>query len=245
MAITIPVQKIESIDVAEYLKRGFEVYKSNLSILIPGFIVAVVVSGISLGILAGPMMAGYIKLCARLSKPLPSEESPKIGDIFEGFNVFVPSLLLFVALIIVSIVISFILGFFGSLGMILDIAVSATIGSLVVAIALPLIAFEKSDSVPEVLSLTIDTLKAGPAPLFVLLFASGLLGYVGVFALVVGIFATLPYTFCVNSILFNDLFRSDESDEEVTIMESGEEKEEETEKEDETKSRFARSVHDR
>jgi hypothetical protein len=216
MSITIPVQKIESIEVAEYLKRGFEVYKSNLGILIPAFIVATLISFVTLGILAGPMMAGYIKVCARLSKPTPGEESPKIGDIFEGFNVFVPSLLLIIAFIIISIVINLVLGLFGSLGTILDVVVSVFIGGLVGAIALPLIAFEKSESISEVITVMIDTLKAGPAPLFLLFLASGLLGYAGIIAFGIGLIATLPYTFCVNSILFNDLFRSEE--EEVTIM---------------------------
>jgi hypothetical protein len=220
MSITIPNDTLKNIQVADYLKNGFEVYKNNFAILIAGFLISIGLTVLTLGILGGAMFAGYIRLCARLSKPEEGQEPPKATDVFDGFNVFLPALLLAVGTAVVSIVLNYILGLFGSVGSLVFALVDFVLIGAVASVAMPLIAFEKTTSALEAVTAAIDAVKAAPSQTSLLFIVSGLLGYVGIIALGIGIILTLPFTFCVNALLFNKLFRSEGTEEEVTLMQS-------------------------
>jgi hypothetical protein len=218
MSIAIPKEKLQSLDVVEYLKKGFEFYKGNFVTLLLGFIISMAITIVSLGILGGAMLAGYIRLCVRLTKPNENKTPPKPTDVFEGFNVFLPALILFVGFAIVNFVISLILGsVFGIFGDLVGFLVSMILGGLLFSIAMPMIALEKTDE-PKVAALTaIEFFKAAPIPLSLLFIASGIAGYLGVFILVIGMFLTMPFTISVSILLHNSLFTNDE---EVTVMEA-------------------------
>ncbi|HMO17827.1 MAG TPA: hypothetical protein PKA63_06965 [Oligoflexia bacterium] len=215
MAISLPTEKLQAIQVSEYLKRGFELWKSNLGILVLSLLVLIFLSAISIGILAGPLFAGFIKICSRLEKPIPGTPTPKVGDLFEGFDVFLPSLVFMVLLFLISIVLNFILGLFGSFGGIASSIIGMIIGGSAVSIGLPLIAFKKTSSAIEAIGALFNALKEAPVPTSILFFVAGLISYLGVILLGIGIILTAPFSSCVAACLYNDLFRENE---EVTVM---------------------------
>jgi hypothetical protein len=218
MSISVPVEKLKSIQVVDYLKSAFELYKNNLSTLFLGFLIAFALTVCTLGILGGAMMAGFIRLCSKIAKPIPGEtEAPKPTDVFDGFKVFLPALLLFISVVIINFVLGSVLGIFGSLGGLVNIVLNFVIGGAVGIIAMPLIAFEKTTSVVEAIKAAVEAIKAAPSQLLLISIAATFLGYIGIIAFGIGILLTFPFTVCVYALVYNDLFRSGEA-EEITIM---------------------------
>ncbi len=219
MSISVPVEKLKSIQVVDYLKNAFEVYKNNFTTIIGGFLIAVALTICTIGILGGAMMAGFIKLCSKIAKPIAGEEAPKATDVFDGFQVFLPALLLFIGFIVVSFIITAVFSMLGTLGSFIDLLLTCALCGAVFTIALPLIAFEKTTSVIEAVNATIEAIKAAPTQILLLSIAATIIGYLGIIAFGIGILITVPYTYCVYALVYNDLFRSGAGDE-VTLMQA-------------------------
>lgn len=94
----------KALDIGETLKLGWDTFAKNAVAMIVGFLLFALISGISLGICAGPMMIGFNKMCLRAGRG----ETVAIGDVFEGFQRFVPSLVL-VLIMVVLLAIGFML----------------------------------------------------------------------------------------------------------------------------------------
>ncbi len=81
--------------IKSWTKEGFSLYKGNFLLLVIVNLLAVIVSVVTLGFLAGPLWAGVAALNLRL--PAEQETKPEIGDIFKGFDFFLNAFLLFLA----------------------------------------------------------------------------------------------------------------------------------------------------
>lgn len=89
--------------VGACLSGAWNLYKKNLVTHVVCTFLLMVVSGMSGGLLLGPMLVGYMRMIEREDRG----EAVQIGDIFRGFDDFVPA---FVAGLISTLVVS--LGFF-------------------------------------------------------------------------------------------------------------------------------------
>jgi uncharacterized membrane protein len=78
-----------SVDIGGALTKGISTFKANPVFHILSFVIVVVVSGAAFGLLTGPMLVGYFKTFAKED----SGAKPEIGDLFKGFDEFVPALL--------------------------------------------------------------------------------------------------------------------------------------------------------
>jgi hypothetical protein len=87
-------------DIGTCISAGIDGFKKNFLTHIVAVLLAAIISNISFGILAGPMMVGYMRLIRIEDEGGKAE----IGDVFKGFDDFVPALLaVLVSGIIVSI----------------------------------------------------------------------------------------------------------------------------------------------
>ncbi len=91
-----------SASVGDCLSGARDTFKKNVLTHVVCTLLVMVVAGISAGLLAGPMMVGYMRMIERETRG----EAVQIGDVFRGFDDFVPA---FVAGLISSLVVS--LGF--------------------------------------------------------------------------------------------------------------------------------------
>ena len=91
-----------SANVGDCLSGAWGTFKKNILTHVVCTLLVMVVAGISAGLLVGPMVVGYMRLIERESRG----EAVQIGDVFRGFDDFVPA---FVAGLISSLVVS--LGF--------------------------------------------------------------------------------------------------------------------------------------
>jgi len=72
--------------VGAWVARGINLYKNNFVLLVATHFVAVMLSVVSLGVLAGPMFAGLYMICLRLVDA--TDPPPEVGDLFHGFQYF-------------------------------------------------------------------------------------------------------------------------------------------------------------
>ncbi len=86
----------QALDIGTTLKLGWDTFVQAPVALILGFLVLLVLGGVSLGVCAGPLAVGYSRMCLKAARGQPVE----VGDIFDGFQQFVPSLILFVVTVV-------------------------------------------------------------------------------------------------------------------------------------------------
>lgn len=78
-----------NVDIGACLSNGFERVKNNPLFYIVGFLIFVFGGAISFQILSGPLMVGYMRGMMKEDRGQRAE----IGDVFSGFNDFVPALI--------------------------------------------------------------------------------------------------------------------------------------------------------
>jgi uncharacterized membrane protein len=80
--------------IGDTVSLAFDTFVNNAVTLIVGGLVAMLVAIFSLGICGPPMAIGYTRVALRAARG----ETPAIGDIFEGFQYFLQSWLLFLVI---------------------------------------------------------------------------------------------------------------------------------------------------
>ena len=88
-----------SVSVGACLSGAWDVFKKNPLTHVVASLLVGVVSSVSSGLLTGPMVVGYMRMVAKEQRG----EAAQIGDVFRGFDDFVPA---FVAGLISLLVVS-------------------------------------------------------------------------------------------------------------------------------------------
>lgn len=84
------------LDIGATLSEGWNSFTNNVVTLLVGLILVAIISGVSLGIAAGPMLLGYSRACLKAQRG----EKPELGEIFSGFDNFGQA---FVLLLLIAI----------------------------------------------------------------------------------------------------------------------------------------------
>ena len=80
-----------TVKIGEWIEEGFNLYKNNFGTLVLTAIIALVLTAITIGILAGPMLAGLVMITLRLLRKEHPEPDP--GKVFRGFDYFLNAFL--------------------------------------------------------------------------------------------------------------------------------------------------------
>ncbi|HEX9744273.1 MAG TPA: zinc-ribbon domain-containing protein [bacterium] len=185
-----------------YIGEGFsEVFSDVGSYLLIGLVVGLI-SSITMGILAGPLMAGAIKV---VRDKLNGKGSLDVGAVFsEGFAVFVPALLIVIILGLgVGIVVG-ILQIIPVLGQIVGAVIGIAILPLV-ALSLNLVIMEKKDFMPAIQE-SWAMLMQDIAGYLVFGLVAGIISGAGAIACGVGALITMPVAIVMTCKLLNDLY---------------------------------------
>ncbi len=180
-------------DIGVELGKGWELYKANMGLLVVATLIGMVLSGLTCGILGGPMSAGLFLIVRRLLANDPVKPQP--GDVFKGFDYFLQSLLLFVVLGVGSFLLSLVLNLIPVLGQLASMVVSVCVGSVMMW-GMLFVVHQKLTAL-DALKKVVDGLKSGVLvmPLVfgvVACFLSGL----GLVACLVGVILTAPFAYC-------------------------------------------------
>lgn len=189
---------IGKMEIGAEIGKGWRLFQADMGVLIVGGILATVVSAVTCGLLAGPLMVGMLLIAQRLLKNDPVK--PQAGDVFKGFDSFVQALLLSVIATVAIMVLS-ILPIIGQLAGLIVCAVMMW--------ALVFIAYEKATAI-DAIKKVFELAKSGSftVPLVFAVIAS-LIGSLGAIVCVVGIFFTLPLTYCLMACCYATLFSGD------------------------------------
>jgi uncharacterized membrane protein len=186
----------------DWIKEGFDLYKSNLGVLVLPSLIAFLLTGVTLGLLAGPMGAGMILIVLRLKDG--SQPSPKAGDVFQGFQYFLPSFLFCIVWGAILFMGCLILGSIPCLGQVLSICFCFA-ASTFLMFGLFLIVDRKMDFWPASMA-SIEKVKPAFFPFLGLSVVASILGEIGVIACGIGIFITMPLYFTILAVTYRDVF---------------------------------------
>jgi uncharacterized membrane protein len=193
---------VVEIRVGEWLARAFEIYRSNLVLLIATHFVGVMLGVITLGVLMAPMLAGMFAICLRLVDG--DDPKPQVGDLFLGFKHFVqPLLFLLVWVVLLS----------GAQALLMSLPVVGQVASLMLSFlsgalllfGIPLIVDRGMEFWPASMT-SIETVRAALWPFVALSAVASLLASIGALLFGFGIFLTLPIYTCVTAVAYRQCF---------------------------------------
>jgi uncharacterized protein involved in cysteine biosynthesis len=186
----------------DWIKEGFNLYKNNLGLLILSSLIAFLLSGITLGILGGPMIAGLIGIILRLRDG--EQPPPAVGDVFQGFQRFLPSFLFGIVWGAIIVVGCLILAFIPCLGQLLSIALCLA-ASAFLMFGLYLIVDQNMDFWPASMA-SIEKVKPAFFPYLGLAVVAGVIGEIGALACGIGVCVTMPIYFAIIAVAYRDAF---------------------------------------
>ncbi len=180
------------------------VFKKQAGLLIVAALIMLVLSGVTFGILSGPLLAGFLLIAKRLLDNDP--QTPTAGDLFKGFELFLPAFLtlLFAG---VAIAVAMLLNVIPLIGQIAYFAVCVTAGPVAIW-ALTLVTYRRM-GVVEAYATVFQRIKAGDfwMPLVFALLASIISG-AGSLLCGVGVIVTAPFAICLIACGYRDAFGS-------------------------------------
>jgi hypothetical protein len=186
----------------QWIEDGFILYKENFKTLVMASIFVVVISTITAGILAGPMLAGLAIVILEMRDRKTLE--PEAGSVFKGFDHFVQSFL-FVAVWGIGIAVaSMIAGAIPVIGSLAAFFLAYAAQALLM-FGLFLIVDRQTAFWPASLQ-SIDTVKANFWPFFVLSLIAGIIGGAGAIAFGIGVIFTIPIQGCILAVAYRDVF---------------------------------------
>ncbi len=195
---------MDTVDVrfGEWIEKGFNLYKENFGILVLASLIAVLVSGVTVGILAGPMAAGMLLIVFRLYEG--KAPVPELGTLFKGFDYFLNSFLFFLVWGMAIFVASSVLGFVPCIGQLASLFVVFVAHALLM-FGLFLIVDKKMAFWPASVE-SFNMVKRNFWPFLGFSIVCNLIGGIGAVACGIGIVFTLPIQVCILTVAYGEVF---------------------------------------
>ena len=196
---------MDTVDVkfGEWIQKGLDLYKANAATLILVNLIAMVLSLLTVGVLAGPMHAGVIMVTLALLDK--KEPKPEVGDVFKGFTYFLQTFLLYIVLFAVAFVCQVVLVSINPvLGKLLFTFLSYAMQTAVMFAVFHIV--ERNMEFIPAAQASFDTVKKNFWPFLGLQIVTSILGMLGFFACCVGIVATMPIYTCIMAVAYRDVY---------------------------------------
>jgi hypothetical protein len=187
------------VKLGDWLSEGWEIVKDDMATFAIASFLAMLISGVTLGICAGPMSVGLFMM---VHDKLRGEDIA-IGDVFKGFQKFGPSFLVIVIVAIASSVVGFLLGLTG-VGSVLMPFVGIAIGGAMF-FTFQIIAESDMGGI-DAMKMSWEKVKDDFLMFCVAYLVYSLIAQLGVIACVVGIFITTPVMMAAMGVAYRDIF---------------------------------------
>ena len=186
----------------DWMEGGFNLYKNNFGTLVLASIFGVVISTVTAGLLAGPMLAGLALVTLQLFDR--KEPKPEAGKVFKGFDYFVQSFLFVVVWGIGILIGSVVFGIIPVIGQLASIAFVYAAQAFLM-FGMFLIVDRHMDWLPASME-SINVVKTNFWPFFGLSAVAGIIGSIGFIAFGIGIVFTIPIQGCILAVAYRDVF---------------------------------------
>ena len=188
--------------VGTTFNRGLEIYKTNFVPLLLATLLAVLIGSVTCGICTAPLFCGVFMMV--LAAMRSKEATLQAGDVFKGFQKFVPAF--------VSSLVLYLIFFVGYLilaatviGLILLPVLCAVYGA--VCFWSLLLVADQNASVGDAILVPLKLLGDKRFWSIVLVsFVASLLGCLGSFACGIGVFVTLPFAYCMVAAAYEEAY---------------------------------------
>ena len=196
---------MENVEVkfGEWIEKGFNLYKENIATLILATLVALLLSAVTLGILAGPMFAGLLFITLGLLDK--TDPKPEVGSLFKGFDYFLNSFLFMVvwgvAIGVASTILNVVVP---CIGLLVSLFVSYSAGALLM-FGLFLIVDKRMDFWPASME-SFEIVKTNFWPFLGLSVIAGIIGSIGAIACGIGVVVTVPIQACILTVAYREVF---------------------------------------
>lgn len=195
------MQKVE-VRLGKWIEAGFNLYKNNFGTLVLASVIALVLSTITVGLLAGPMLAGMAILTLQLLRKV--EPKPDAGRIFRGFDYFLNSFLFITVWGMAILIGSIILALFPIIGKLLSLFfIYAAQAFLMFGLFLIV---DKELNFGPASRESIATVKTNFWPFFGVSTIASIIGSIGVVAFGIGIVLTIPIQACILAVAYQEIF---------------------------------------
>jgi uncharacterized membrane protein len=195
------MQKVE-VKFGKWIEEGFSLYKNNFGTLVLASVIALVLSTVTIGLLAGPMIAGLLIVALQLLRK--EEPKPDAGRVFRGFDYFINSFLFFAVWGIAILIGSFILALFPVIGQLLSLFfLYAAQAFLMFGMYLIV---DKQLTFRPASRESIKTVKTNFWPFFGLWAIASIIGSIGAIAFGIGIVLTIPIQACILAVAYQEIF---------------------------------------
>lgn len=196
----------KEVKFGEWIQAGFDLYKDNAGVLILATLVAVLLSAVTFGILAGPMLAGMVLIVLKLIDR--SEPKPDLNTLFKGFDYFLNTFLFVLVWGLISIVVSTVLQFIPCVGQVLVVFYAyALMAALMFAFFL--MVEKKMDFWPASME-SWNRVKTNFWPFLGLAVLANLIGCIGAVLCGIGAIITMPMQYCILGVAYRDVFSADQ-----------------------------------
>jgi hypothetical protein len=195
------MQKVD-VKIGKWLEEGFTLYKNNFKTLVLAAIIGLVLSTVSIGILAGPMIAGLIIMTLQLIRK--EDPKPEAGAVFRGFGYFLNAFLFTVIWGIVIVVGSLLVGWFPIIGQLLSLFFVYAAQAFLM-FGLYLIVDKQMNFWPASQE-SMHTVKTNFWPFFGLAAIASIIGSIGALAFGIGVVLTIPIQICILTVAYHEIF---------------------------------------
>lgn len=191
-------------EIGTTFNRALEVYKKNFVPLLLATLLAVVVGVVSCGICMAPLFCGVFAMA--LVALRSSDATLKAGDVFKGFQKFLPAFVSCLVLGLINSLVSSVLMVIPVVGWIALIVVCYGVVPAVIAWA-QLLVVDQDASIGEAISVPLKLLGDKRFWSVVLVsFVAGLIGSLGAIACGIGLIATLPFAYCMIAAAYEEAY---------------------------------------
>jgi len=177
---------------SDWIQRGFALFVNHALLLFMSGLVALVITALTLGLLAGPMLAGLAMMVLTLMDGRMA--APTINDLFRGFDHVKTTIPVTVALYVIWLAVMLVVWLPGP-GFVLGAVLASVGGSTAVMTVFHLVARHVTPR--ESAGAWWALFKANWGPLLGFYLLATLLGSIGVYALVIGLAVTFPLYMCM------------------------------------------------
>lgn len=194
---------MNEINITFYFKKAFEIYKSDFFKFIIAFIIVFIISVVSLGILAGPSIAGFFLMV--LGRLRNKTQQVNIEDIFKGFNYF-KSTLIFVILTCAIYFVGWLIVLI--LPLLLERIAHFLLFLLLLTISqfgIPLIV-DKKVTCFDAYTISFGVVKKNFPLIFAFTIMWYVLGMIGIVFYIIGLFITMPFGICLVAVAYDEIF---------------------------------------
>jgi len=200
--------EIVEVKFGEWFDKGFTLYKENFGLLVLSSLVFCLLSGITLGILLGPMMAGLILIIFSLVDR--SDPEPGVSMLFKGFDFFIQSFLLCLVWGIAIIVGSIVLSTIPVIGQLASLFGTYALEALLM-FAMFLIVDKKMDFWTASME-SMNKVKTNFWPFLGFFAVTAIISSAGAIACGIGIIFTIPIQFCILTVAYKDVYSTIQTD---------------------------------